>query len=472
MDDALDIRAGGGADSGDVSHLSSSRLMGTQVNDNSPLIYFNISKKEMFTPANGLKGVQRRLRNYSRIQLYKEEMNYSKLQDASLLVFGGPREKFTTSEFSALKQYLDRGGSILYLCGEGGDAQSNSNFNYLLEDYGMSVNSDAVVRSVYYKYFHPKEVFVANGVLNREINKAAGKRLGGGAGVTSPPGTVNGESTVVGGMLTHETEKDSHPSIQFLYPFGCTLNVQKPAVPILSSGNTSYPVNRPISAAFLSPEKKGKIVVIGSVQMFSDQYIEKEENGKLFDVLIQMLTTDKIVLNSIDASEPEVADYHHLPETQKLAENVKSCLQESEDLPKDFTSMFDSNLFKFDTSLLPNAIKLYGQLRLKHEQLSLIQPQFETPLPPLQPAVFPPALKDLPPPALDLFDLDEHFASEKARLAQLTNKCNDGDLEYYIRECGEILGVNEHLEKGKNDAKHVLDYVFRSIVNWKKLTQE
>lgn len=38
-------------------------------------------------------------------------------------------------------------------------------------------------------------------------------------------------------------------------------------------------------------EKKGKIIVIGSVQMFSDQYIEKEENGKLFDVLIQLLTT-------------------------------------------------------------------------------------------------------------------------------------------------------------------------------------
>jgi len=49
--------------------------------------------------------------------------------------------------------------------------------------------------------------------------------------------------------------------------------------------------------------------------------------------------------------------------------------------------------------------------------------KFETPLPPLQPAVFAPVLKDLPPPALDLFDLDENFASEKVRLAQLTNKC-------------------------------------------------
>ena len=35
--------------------------------------------------------------------------------------------------------------------------------------------SDAVVRSVYYKYFHPKEALVSNGVLNRAISRAAGK---------------------------------------------------------------------------------------------------------------------------------------------------------------------------------------------------------------------------------------------------------------------------------------------------------
>ena len=27
--------------------------------------------------------------------------------------------------------------------------------------------SDAVVRTSYYKYFHPKEVYVSNGILNR-----------------------------------------------------------------------------------------------------------------------------------------------------------------------------------------------------------------------------------------------------------------------------------------------------------------
>jgi intraflagellar transport protein 52 len=108
---------------------------------------------------------------------------------------------------------------------------------------------------------------------------------------------------------------------------------------------------------------------------------------------------------------------------------------------------------------------------LKHEPLTLIQPNFETPLPPLQPAVFPPLLQDLPPPSLDLFDLDETYANEKAKLIALTNKCTDEDLEYYMRECGNILGIMDKLDPGKQDARHVLDHVFKSIVNWKKLNQ-
>lgn len=35
------------------------------------------------------------------------------------------------------------------------------------------------MRNVYYKYYHPKEALVSNGVLNRAISQAAGK------GVTS-----------------------------------------------------------------------------------------------------------------------------------------------------------------------------------------------------------------------------------------------------------------------------------------------
>ena len=36
-------------------------------------------------------------------------------------------------------------------------------------------HTDAVVRTSYYKYYHPKEALVANGVLNRAVASAAGK---------------------------------------------------------------------------------------------------------------------------------------------------------------------------------------------------------------------------------------------------------------------------------------------------------
>lgn len=36
--------------------------------------------------------------------------------------------------------------------------------------------------------------------------------------------------------------------LTFVYPYGSTLNVVQPAVPVLTSGFVSYPLNRPISA--------------------------------------------------------------------------------------------------------------------------------------------------------------------------------------------------------------------------------
>jgi intraflagellar transport protein 52 len=141
-----------------------------------------------------------------------------------------------------------------------------------------------------------------------------------------------------------------------------------------------------------------------------------------------------------------------------------------DDLPRDFTRLFDMNMFRFDTDLIPLTIKVYKQLGVPHETLTLIPPQFECPLPKLTAATFPPAMREPAPPALDQFDLDEHFAKEGIRLAQLTNKCTSGeeDLEYYIAEAGEILGVMQDLPFGERSAKHILFHIFRQIVEFKK----
>jgi intraflagellar transport protein 52 len=52
---------------------------------------------------------------------------------------------------------------------EGGEVRSETNLNYFLEEYGVAVNNDCVVRSAYYKYFHPKENLITSGILNSEI---------------------------------------------------------------------------------------------------------------------------------------------------------------------------------------------------------------------------------------------------------------------------------------------------------------
>jgi len=430
-------------------------------------ICFDCSKREIFTPSQGLKALRRKLQNAYKISANKDTITLERLREASLVVFMGPRERFQAAEFEAMNQFLSEGGSILISLGEGGEGSFGTNVNYFTEEYGMAFNSDAVLRTVYYKYPHPKEVHISNGVINREINIAAGKRS-----AVPAPGS--------GGVMPPAISSSSpQSSLAFAYPYGASLAVQKPAYPVLSSGHLAFPLNRPICALWQAKSSRvpgmapGRLCLIGSSYVFHDDWLDKDENAKLVDVLLRWLTaSDEMAMDPIDAEEPDIADYHHLPDSEVLAERVRCCLQETEEVTKDFTTLFDDSLFKFDTSLIPEAVELYRKLDVKHEPLALIPPQFDHPLPPLSPAVFPPSLREPPPPSLDLFDLDDMFASEKVRLAHLTNKCNDDDLEYFIKEAGDLLGVNQLLHPQERDARHILAHMFKQIAAWKKLNTE
>ena len=138
---------------------------------------------------------------------------------ARVFVLPGPREKFSETEINHMKKYLEGGGSILVMLGEGGEKRFGTNINFLLEEYGIMVNNDAVVRTNYYKYFHPKECLVQNGVLNRAVSEAAGK--------------------VVPGIALEESVDAQ--ALSYLYPYGATLNVARPATAVLSTGSVSFP---------------------------------------------------------------------------------------------------------------------------------------------------------------------------------------------------------------------------------------
>ena len=410
--------------------------------------------------------------------------------------------------------------------------------NTFLSHYGFKINNDCVIRAVFHKYLHPKECFVSKGCASIQFGKAVAKLHGRSKAATLALSNARGDSNPpTGGSDDEEDDEDENDEggrggrrskgaygVEFIYPRGASVIISKPAIPLLTSGFVSYPVNKTICAVFQVPTSTtqqrsfsssstttittntspdingGRIAVLGSSDMFSDDFINKECNGAIADALFrwllqpstflrenETLNKSNIALNdekmSIDmllsniiptestntsstiskrkqeemtgktsnnVDEDSIKNIHIVPDTTSLAERLRGCLQESEPLPRDFTKLFDLKLYGFSPLLTTEAVALFDKLGVKHEPLTLIPPQFECPLPPLRPAVFPPQMREPLPPALELFDLDEHFASEKARLAQLTNKCGDEDLEYYVRECGHILGVSQRLQAMSN----------------------
>lgn len=87
--------------------------------------------------------------------------------------------------------------------------------------------------------------------------------------------------------------------------------------------------------------------------------------------------------------------------------------------------------------------------------------------------VFPPSFQELPPPALELFDLDEAFSSDLLKLSQLTNKylgnkdqSNEMELDYYIREFGGIIRMPN---SETCSAKEVLNNIFQKLASFKKV---
>lgn len=205
-------------------------------------ILFDCTKNESHTPKSGFKSLSRRLRNMFKPEKLeaREDFTAEVLSKAGILVMGNPRERFSVTEFDALKQYVLRGGSLLVFAAEGGEAAAGTNINYLLEEFGISINNDCVVRTVHYKYLHPKEAHISDGILNREVVAQVGRARKGGRDEESEPSPAPA-------AVSRRAGKDfDGTGLDFVYPYGATLTVQKPAIAVLATGKIAYPMNRPL----------------------------------------------------------------------------------------------------------------------------------------------------------------------------------------------------------------------------------
>lgn len=81
-------------------------------------------------------------------------------------------------------------------------------------------------------------------------------------------------------------------NLNFLYPYGATLNIVEPAAVALSSGTLAIPMNRPICAYYSARnnDTAGRLVVLGSSRILSDTYIDKEQNDKLCQMIFEFFS--------------------------------------------------------------------------------------------------------------------------------------------------------------------------------------
>lgn len=231
------------------------------------------------------------------------------------------------------------------------------------------VAADSVVRTQYYKYFHPKECMIGGGVVCEAMWRAL---LQQGHHITKIPFEFSDEKL----------------KIQFVYPYGATLNVAHPSNILMTTGAAAYPFNRPITGYYCN-NRGGQMLAIGSGHMFQDKYITEETNAAIWDYFLSIFIDDTIKFSAYDYGDVDINDNKLVPDTIFLAEQPKMCLLESIDcdIPADFKKMFDMRLHSINTDLLRNVIDLYQQCDVQYEPLKIIKPQFEIPLPPLQLAV-------------------------------------------------------------------------------------
>lgn len=398
-------------------------------------IIVNSSKQEFFKLNENFKIFHRKLKLFSKVLVNKDEISLEVLQNCSVFIIPAPQLPFEENELDSLKNFIFMGGRIMVLLNEG-NSNDRCNINILLEHFGIIPNLDSLIRTHYYKYFHPKECYI-------------------------------GDSKVTPSLMKEKLD------LTLVYPFGCTLNVNKPSVVAFTSGSTSFPVNRTLGAIYYNEKTKGRLVAVGSGHMFSDKYIDYEQNDKFREVFMDFLTSpDDINFMTMDHDDIDSIDHHIVPETAELAEKPQLCLTDAINSTNfvDYYKLFDHRMNSMNTVVVPKALKLYDELGVKHEPLKIITPKFEAPYPPLQPAVFPPSFRDLPPPQLELFDLDDAFSSIFSTLAQFTNKylmkndTTESDVEFYIKGCGRILSIED-----TTNPMDILYKIGNSISNFKSI---
>jgi intraflagellar transport protein 52 len=440
----------------------------------------------------------------------------SSTTECDVLVFVDPILAFSSSDIERLEVHLIQGGSLCFLMASSSSIKQQTSSNSInatlhefLLKYGVQITKDCVVRLSNHKYHHPKHALIWKGCVHDAAKEWIEIQKNGGSATNSTTSRTT----------ANINDDISKTKLSFVYPHGTTLEVTRPATTILTTGSICYPMHRPIMAAWeddgtpTSRETRssalvgsvdgldrrggdggGRILCVGSADMLSDHWLHEEDNSMVCDMMFDFLlkrdnnghpekghiaTSGQRRFDPIDCHVDLIEDRKCISDIRVLSFNFRGCLDGADPLTDDISTLFTTDtdkLFRLRNDSVPEALSLYSSLKVKEEALSLIAPEFLTPMPRLTCAVHLPRFPELPPPALELFDLADQFLPPDVRLAHLTHKCmqlmnkkqqDDGSsssatinisgeelLAHYVKEAGRtVLGNNTSNRLQRTESK-------------------
>lgn len=341
------------------------------------------------------------------------------LPQGSTLVVTSLAATMDAGDVDALRRHRARGGGVLVML-PGGAAPSAALQQYLGTCGIQDTRTDLVVSSFYTQgLYHPTHVLLESSSFSC-------------ASLTTKVEKLRGQG--------------SSP-ISYVYPRGATFAVD-PSVAsvVLTSGEGAFPASQPVLACqeIGGQQEGGRLAVLGSGDMFTNEFIGMRENRFLADALFSWCARRSDSFNAAaSARSAEPGELLSVPDTATTSKNLRACLHAPDPLPDDFRDMVETPA-PADASALPAVSALYEKMGFSRAEptLKLVNPSFEKPTPPLIPAVHAPVLPDPPgTPMLELYDLDVELATDDVRLDRLALKCTKDDTELFVNEAGELFGI-------------------------------
>jgi len=195
--------------------------------------------------------------------------------------------------------------------------------------------------------------------------------------------------------------------------------------------------------------------------MFSEEYMQTEQNESFLLAVLQILTNSGISLQTLQLP---VRDYRFISNLASMSVQPFMCWQDFlGDLPNDLDDLVEMKLFDGGLSLASEVKKTYKLLGLENHPINgLIKPAFESPPWNLIPAFPLPSLKYiLRPPPLELIDIDELLEPPLVRLNRLANQYDrSGDAVGFVKGAALILGLPADLS-----VKEILKLVLKKLLN-------